>query len=418
MRRLFLLLSILVLSALACTLQFQTMPQAETATPGANKVPATETGLPENTQDLEGPDINYNGIRFTLDPALGSRLYVYNDEITIDGKTAHSVRFSVAPEEYCQTWCVIVYPVTEFQQAFGDFVFPPAGYRGGAAVIFHAQEKLLHFQEGTGTRALETFGQDYYGVNNESLKYAFRGYNVGKQYAIYVQIPVRTASLPDAEPTLTTDIQGYNQQTVQSVNALTPADFTPNLDLLDALVIRRPVLDDHRHARKVGPELRRNEPQRLVHQPAKRAIGHVHGRRVLHPKTGPGYRVASAGKASNRERRETRRRWAARAVGPQSRDARLATRGAGMPALEGCQVRPARGGGSKVIRRSRARRAIRVFRGSIFQAEATRTDPDLPGWENQGPDRPSVAFSRGFLPAGTHPWSAFVPRRRPCPRRS
>ncbi len=234
MRRLILMFSLLVLITLACTLQFQTIPQTET--PGASPAAPTEVGAPENTQDLEGPDINYNGIRFILDPALGSRLYVYNDEITIDGQTAHSVRFSIAPEEYCQTWCVIVYPVAEFQQAFGNFVFPPEGYRGGAAVILHAQEKLLHFQGGTGTRALETFGQNYYGVSNESLKYAFRGYSEGKQYAVYVQIPVRTTSLPDTEPTLPADIQTYYQQTTQSVNALASSDFNPNLDLLDTLV--------------------------------------------------------------------------------------------------------------------------------------------------------------------------------------
>ncbi|HMB23829.1 MAG TPA: hypothetical protein VKP08_13400 [Anaerolineales bacterium] len=236
MRRLIVLLSLFVLPALACTLNFQAFPPTEQQTQAPVQSPAPTTGVPETAQDLEGPEIDYNGIRFTLDPALGSRLYAYEDEITLDGKTAHSVRFSLAPEEYCQTWCLIVYPVAEYQQAFGDFVFPPAGYRGGAAVIFHAQEKLLHFQNGTGTRALETFGQNYYGVSNEALKYAFRGYSEGKQYAVYVQIPVRTASLPDAEPTLTTDIQTYNQQTTDSVNALTAADFTPNLDLLDALV--------------------------------------------------------------------------------------------------------------------------------------------------------------------------------------
>ncbi len=237
MRRLILMVFLFVLPGMACSLQFQTMPEAgQTQAPTLSPVSSTEAGIPGNTRNLEGPDINYNGVRFTLDPALGSLLYVYNDPITLDGKTVHSVRFSLAPEEYCQTWCLIVYPVAEFQQAFGDFVFPPAGYRGGAAVLFHAQEKFLSFQNGVGTRALETFGQNYYGVSNESLKYAFRGYREGKQYAVYVQVPVRTASLPDREPTLPADIQGYYQQTIQSVNTLTPADFNPSLDLLDALV--------------------------------------------------------------------------------------------------------------------------------------------------------------------------------------
>ncbi|HSB00808.1 MAG TPA: hypothetical protein VLE49_09165 [Anaerolineales bacterium] len=240
MRRLILLLSVLVLSGMACTFEFQTMSKAEpTGTPGLGPTPATESGVPGNAQVLEGPNINYNGIRFTLDPTLGSRLYVFEDVLTIDGATAHSTRFALTPEEYCQTWCLNVSPVAEFEQAFGSFIFPPAGYRGGAAVVFKAQEKTLSFQNGSGERGLEAFGQSQYGVSNESLNYVFRGYSADKQYGVYVQIPTRAANLPDAAPTMTTDVQDildYNQQAAQSMNALTPADFTPDLDLLDALV--------------------------------------------------------------------------------------------------------------------------------------------------------------------------------------
>jgi hypothetical protein len=97
----------------------------------------------------------------------------------------------------------------------------------------------LSFQNGSGDRGLETFGQDHYGVSNESLKYVFRGYSADKQYGIFVQVPIRSSSLPDAAPTLTTNadnILEYNQQEAEAMNALNPADFTPNLDLLDALV--------------------------------------------------------------------------------------------------------------------------------------------------------------------------------------
>jgi hypothetical protein len=188
---------------------------------------------------LDGPDINYNGIRFTLDPMLGSRLYVFEDTTTLEGATAHNIRFALTSEEYCQTWCLMVYPVAEFEQAFGTFVFPPAGYRGGAAIIFDAQETTLSFQNGSGDRSLETFGQSHYGVSNESLKYIFRGYSVDKQYGIYVQVPIHTASLPDVAPTIafnSQEVLDYNQNAAESMNSLTPADFTPNLDLLDALV--------------------------------------------------------------------------------------------------------------------------------------------------------------------------------------
>jgi hypothetical protein len=236
MQYLIISLSLLVLFVTACTPGRTTLaPTLEIQTP----VPATVIDIPANGQLLEGPDINFNGIRFTLDPAIGSRLYVFEDATSIDGMTAHNFRFALTSEEYCQTWCLMVYRVVDFEQAFGSFVFPPAGYRGGAAVIFRAQEMELSFQNGSGDRGLETFGQDHYGVSNESLKYVFRGYRADKQYGVYLQIPTRAMNLPDVAPTMATDVQNildYNQNVIQSVNTLTPADFTPDLNLLDTLV--------------------------------------------------------------------------------------------------------------------------------------------------------------------------------------
>jgi hypothetical protein len=247
MRRLMVIVSLLVLLSMACTWSMQTLaPTSEIPTQTQSEISTqsqpeiqTETPRPATGQVLNGPDINYNGIRFTLDPALGSHLYVYNDTITIDGATAHHTRFALNPEEYCQTWCLMVYPVAEFEQAFGSFVFPPNGYRGGAAVVFKAQEATLSFQNGSGDRTLETFGQDHYGVSNESLNYVFRGYSADGQYGVFVQIPMHAASLPDVAPTIASDVEeilDYNGQAAESMNALTAEDFTPNLDLLDAFV--------------------------------------------------------------------------------------------------------------------------------------------------------------------------------------
>jgi hypothetical protein len=241
MRRLIVLLSLLVLPGIACTFNVQMQPQAEkqTVIPSLSPVPTTEADISGDARILEGPNINYNGIRFTLDPALSARLYVFDDVTTIDGLTAHHTRFALILEEYCQTWCLMVYPVAEFEQAFGTFVFPPAGYRGGAGVVFRAQEIALSFQNGSGDRSVETFGQDHYGVSNESLNYVFRGYSADGQYGVFAQIPIGATSLPDTAPTMTTDAQNileYNRRAAESINGLTPADFTPNLGLLDALV--------------------------------------------------------------------------------------------------------------------------------------------------------------------------------------
>jgi len=130
--------------------QSTTGVQTETPMP----IATTEVDTPGATQVLEGPEISYKGIHFFLDPAMGSRLYVFDDVITLDGLTGHSTRFALTSEAYCITWCLEIYPISEFEQSFGFFVFPPAGYRGGAAVIFKAQEKALSFQDGSGNRAL------------------------------------------------------------------------------------------------------------------------------------------------------------------------------------------------------------------------------------------------------------------------
>jgi hypothetical protein len=239
MRRLMVMVSLLVLLSMACTWTVQTLaPTSEIPTQSQPEI-QTETPRPATGQVFNGPDINYNGIRFTLDPALGSRLYVFEDVITLEGATAHNIRFALTPEEYCQTWCLMVYPVAEFEQAFGTFVFPPSGYRGGAAVIFDAQKMALSFQNGSGDRSLETFGQSHYGVSNESLKYVFRGNSTDKQYGIYVQVPIHVTSLPDVAPTIafnSQEVLDFNKNAAESMNALTTADFTPNLALLDALV--------------------------------------------------------------------------------------------------------------------------------------------------------------------------------------
>ena len=90
-----------------------------------------------------------------------------------------------------------------------------------------------------GERSLETFGQSHYGVSNESLNYVFRGYSPDRKYGVYVQVPIHATSLPDVAPTMefnSPDILDYNQKAAESMNLLTAADFTPDLDLLDALV--------------------------------------------------------------------------------------------------------------------------------------------------------------------------------------
>jgi hypothetical protein len=172
--------------------------------PASSPTATLALDLPPNARLLDGTDIRYGNIRFFLDPGLGVRLFVFDQTLTSpSGQAAYSTLFSLTPDEECQDWCIVVYPVREFEQAFGTFIFPPGGYGGGAAVIFHAQESAVDFQNGNGARALEMFGQISYFVNNDALKYAFRGYTPDGHFAVYVQIPVRSEKLSALPPTLT-----------------------------------------------------------------------------------------------------------------------------------------------------------------------------------------------------------------------
>ena len=225
------------------------VPPAPTAAAGAQAFPGAQV--------ISGPQIAWNGISFELDPVFGSRVFVYDAQIeSPEGLAAHYTRFALAEEEYCQSWCVQVYPLEQFQTAFGRFVFPPAGYGGGAAIILHAQDQPLNFQNGEGQRALEMHGQMSFFVSNETLFYIFRGYSDDQQYAVYIKIPIDAAILastgdpeqntnPDAIliPTTPPDVAypqdailAYNQEAVRQLNLLAGEAFDPGLSVVDALV--------------------------------------------------------------------------------------------------------------------------------------------------------------------------------------
>src|SRR5512143_2529663 len=102
MQRLIVVFSLLVLASASCrpsrsagetpvpTLEPQVQPQAggqmETPSAVASPMPAIDT--PGSVELLQGPDINYNGILFALDSAIGSRLYVSAEMISVDGSSA------------------------------------------------------------------------------------------------------------------------------------------------------------------------------------------------------------------------------------------------------------------------------------------------------------------------------------------
>ena len=108
--------------------------------------------------------------------------------------------------------------------------------------VFHAQAKILHHQNGSGLRYLSMYSQAYLSVDNYSLFYTYQGLSSdGKTYVIAI-LPIKASTLKDKEG-IPADTQAfidnyakYLTDVSAGLNALTPEQFTPNLDEIDHLM--------------------------------------------------------------------------------------------------------------------------------------------------------------------------------------
>jgi hypothetical protein len=113
-----------------------------------------------------------------------------------------------------------------------------------AAQLMRAQISYLDFQNGSGVRFLSEYAQYFAPIANSDLFYTFQGLTSDGTYYV-------AAILPASNPILqadTTQIPGgdfdafsatydtYIADIVQQLNAQTPASFTPDLSLLDAMI--------------------------------------------------------------------------------------------------------------------------------------------------------------------------------------
>jgi len=77
-------------------------------------------------------------------------------------------------------------------------------------------------------------------LTNEELFYTFQGLSADGSRYVSLLAPVRTDALPDqidlAAWTFPADYEVYTADTITVIEELSPSDFTPDLDALDALV--------------------------------------------------------------------------------------------------------------------------------------------------------------------------------------
>jgi hypothetical protein len=114
-----------------------------------------------------------------------------------------------------------------------------------AAQVFRSQIKYLNFQNGQGIRFVTQYDQAIIPINNREIFYTFQGLTSDGRYYIAAILPVATSALPDTDQlsqeqeaafNTASGFEAYLGQVVQTLNGLSPTDFTPNLDRLDALL--------------------------------------------------------------------------------------------------------------------------------------------------------------------------------------
>lgn len=120
-------------------------------------------------------------------------------------------------------------------------MLPPLGDEAPDPTI---QLKYLDFESGAGIRFITRYTQGERPCNNEEIFYTFQGLTRDGRYYIALFYPISTWALPDNSDTIaseeiekiTANYSVYQQQLQEKLDRLGPADFTPALSSLDAMM--------------------------------------------------------------------------------------------------------------------------------------------------------------------------------------
>jgi type II secretory pathway pseudopilin PulG len=235
--------------------------------------PSTPTATTEVVQPTDPPDVNYEGISFSFDPAIASSVApttVQGQNLGEDfmpGET-YPTHFEFAFNNYAvpnhfHTPLITVYPVADFQSisqyaaniiaslqsalvnrpgggANSDLPFLPMW---PAAQMFSAQVTYFDFQNGSGVRYLTMYGQALYPADNQNLFYTYQGLTNDGQYYISAVLPITNPILPDDGSTTVTDWEAFSNNwqtyvldTIRILGEQPPNTYNPNIEKLDQMM--------------------------------------------------------------------------------------------------------------------------------------------------------------------------------------
>ena len=289
--RLMIILSVLILAALACNLPSgaadptRIAPTAAIATDDIYTEPpplfptvtpptqAEQTSIAMTSTPPEGPRVEFSGVSFEMKPAVfsaaaGTIAPMEEGEAGVSGwpgPAPEYYRFDFQGYPLTQPWVapqLLVYPIQEYAA-----VNPPAGEIAAkldsvlrvvevsldsqpylpmwnAAQVFYARPQVINFQNGKGIRYLTCYAQSFVRIDKSCLFYTFQGLTSDNRYYISAILPVDLPALYSSDANskfnaIMADPSTYQQyvtEMAQLLASVSAADFTPDLNNLDNLV--------------------------------------------------------------------------------------------------------------------------------------------------------------------------------------
>lgn len=254
-----------------------------TATPSVTRAAPTTvpspTPIPTTSATLAGPQVSFQGIHFTLAPALAQSILVktgpgYNQASTTlstyfyfgeDDKNlpcSQQGQLEIHPIEPLVNWAGAGPDIQSIQERINDPLtgsFPT----WGAAVLLQTPTQRQAFPGVTGIQALVMWAQDAAFASNSLLAYDFHGITADELYYVRFCYPLDAPILPEdtivfggqmpdsqedegqvllptAVPETWEDFfaaaKAYNEQAAIELGNLPSSSFSPNLTLLESLL--------------------------------------------------------------------------------------------------------------------------------------------------------------------------------------
>jgi len=190
-----------------------------------NTQPPGPKGMPDHVEITFGSSGPTGAIIYIIPVADYEKLWEVNGDAGVTGDLAKLQSLLVEKPATLPQWGL---PVLPFERAVG-------------ANDLAVQGVYLPSTSSKGIRFIGRFSQDQSPVTNSNLYYIYLGLSNDGNYLIAFFYPIKANALGDTpsaedQQSASQDFQTYIKAKIQQLDALGPADFTPDPTTLDALI--------------------------------------------------------------------------------------------------------------------------------------------------------------------------------------